>query len=315
MDLTRRNRAQELTSYIGIGLSWLMAALVVGVCFFIIGYLVQQGFKSMSWQFFTTDPSGSIAEGQGGGVRIPLVGTAFLIVGSMLLAVPLAIASAVYLAEYMDERNLLTRIIRVGLEVLAGVPSVVFGMFGLALFTLPALAFFSSSGADNASAAFGRSFFVASIIMGVHVLPFIVKVAEEAIRSVPASYRAGAAALGMTKWRAVRKIVLPAAAPGIATGVVLGMGLVAGDTAIVSLTLGATMTMAVDNWWQASNLLTVLRGTGSTLTTFIYFNSPAGEGNSPDLAFAAALVLIGLVVVLNVIAMLIARVQSNAGRA
>ena len=315
MDLTRQNRRQELGSYVGIAGSWLMAAVVVGACVFIVGYLASQGIHSVNWQFLSTDPNGSLAENQGGGVRIPIVGTIVLVLGSMVVAVPLAIASAVYLAEYMDERRLLTRIVRVGIEVLAGVPSVVFGMFGLALFTLPALAFFSSAGADNASAAFGRSFIVAAVIMGIHVLPFIVKVAEEAIRAVPGSYRAGAAALGMTKWRAIRKVVLPAAGPGIATGVVLGVGLVAGDTAIVSLTLGATMTMAVDNWWQASNILTVLRGTGSTLTTFIYYNSPAGDGNSPELAFGAALLLIGVVVVLNLAAMLIARSSARAGRA
>jgi phosphate transport system permease protein len=314
VDLSRHNRRHELSSYLGIALAWTMAGLLVGVCLTIIGYLISQGYKSITWEFLTTDPNGSLAENQGGGIRIPLVGTIVLVFGSLLIAVPLAIASAVYLAEYMDEKWAITRIIRIGIEVLAGVPSVVFGMFGLAVFTIPALAFFSSAGADNASAAFGRSFLVASIIMGIHVLPFIVKTAEEAIRSVPVSYRQGAAALGMTKWRALRKVVLPAAAPGIATGVVLGVGLVAGDTAIVTLTLGASMTMAADAWWQLGNLLTVLRGTGSTLTTFTYFNSPAGEGNSPELAFGAALLLMGVVIVVNLAATFIARYQTRAQR-
>jgi phosphate transport system permease protein len=182
------------------------------------------------------------------------------------------------------------------------------------VFTIPALAFFSSAGADNASAAFGRSFFVASIIMGIHVLPFVVKSAEEAIRAVPTSYRLGAAALGMTKWRLIRKVVLPAAAPGITTGMILGIGLVAGDTAIVTLTLGASMTMGADQWWQIGNLLPVLQGTGSTLTTFIYYNSPTGEGNSPQLAFGAALLLIGVVVAMNLVATRIAKLQSQPER-
>jgi phosphate transport system permease protein len=179
---------------------------------------------------------------------------------------------------------------------------------------LPAFAFLSQGGASNASAAYGRSFFVAAIVMGVHVLPFIIKVAEEAIRSVPRSFRSGAAALGMTKWRGVRKIILPAAGPGLATAVVLGMGLAAGDTAIVWLTLGGTMTMATDTWWNPSNALTVLKGTGSTLTTFTYFNSAAGDGNSPQLAFGAALVLMVVVLALNLSALMIARYQQNAGR-
>ena len=315
MNLTATNRRAQITSILGTVACWAMAVLVVGVCAFIIGYLLQQGASSISWKFLSTDPSGSIAEGGGGGVRIPLVGSALLIILSMLVAVPLAIASAVYLAEYMDEGRALTRIVRVGLEVLAGVPSVVFGMFGLAVFTLPALAFVSAAGADNHSDAYGRSFLVAGIVMGIHVLPFIIKVAEEAIRNVPRSYRSGAAALGMTKWRAIRKIVLPAAGPGIATGIILGMGLVAGDTAIVWLTLGGTMTMAADAWWAPSNALTVLRGSGSTLTTFIYYNSPAGEGNSIGLAFGAAVLLIGLLLVLNIITGVIARYQARAGRA
>ncbi|TLM90917.1 MAG: ABC transporter permease subunit, partial [Actinobacteria bacterium] len=119
--------------------------------------------------------------------------------------------------------------------------------------------------------------------------------------------RQGAAALGITKWRALRTVVLPAASPGFATAVVLGMGLAAGDTAIVWLTLGGTMTMGVDNWWNVAHAAEVLRGTGSTLTTFIYFSSPAGEGNAPDLAYGAALVLMTLVLILNSVAVFIGR--------
>jgi phosphate transport system permease protein len=314
MDLKSGAVRGRFSSMAGQAASWFAAGLVVAACLFIIGYLLKMGWGAVSWAFLTTDPNPSIVEGNGGGVRIPIAGTTFLVLLSMLVAVPLAIMAAVYLAEYMDEEKGLTRVIRVGLEVLASVPSVVFGMFGLAVFTLPAFAFLSQGGASNASAAYGRSFFVAAIVMGVHVLPFIIKVAEEAVRSVPRSFRSGAAALGMTKWRGVRKIILPAAGPGLATAVVLGMGLAAGDTAIVWLTLGGTMTMATDTWWNPSNALTVLKGTGSTLTTFTYFNSAAGDGNSPQLAFGAALVLMVVVLALNLSALMIARYQQNAGR-
>ena len=314
MDLTRTSRSGRVASMLGYAVSWLSVTVLAAVCLFIIGFLLYAGAQAISWAFLLTDPNPSLAENAGGGVRIPIAGTTLLILLSMLVAFPLAVATAVYLAEYMDETRPLTRAVRIGLEVLASVPSVVFGMFGLAVFTLPVFAFMSSSGADNASAAFGRSFLVAAIVMGIHVLPFVIKVSEEAIRSVPKSFREGAHALGITKWRAIRRVVLPAAGPGIATGVVLGMGLVAGDTAIVWLTLGGTMTMASDQWWQPNNLLTVLQGTGSTLTTFIYFNSPAGDGNSPQLAFGAALVLVVVVLVLNTAAMLIARYSTNAGR-
>jgi phosphate transport system permease protein len=236
---TQGNR--RLGSRVGIALCWAASIAVAVVCLFMIGYLAWQGWHSINWTFLSTDPVASLSEDSAGGVRTPMVGTAILVVSSILLILPVAIGAAVYLAEYMDERWWITRIVRIGLETLASVPSVVFGMFGLAVFTLSAF-----------------SFLVASIVMGVHILPFVIKVAEEAIRSIPASLRQGALALGMTKWRTIRKVVLPAAAPGIATAVVLGMGLAAGDTAIVWLTLGGTMTMAADQWWRVSNWLPVL---------------------------------------------------------
>jgi phosphate transport system permease protein len=188
-------------------------------------------------------------------------------------------------------------------------------MFGLALFTMGFFQFLSAGGAEGGGMAFGRSFFVASIVMAVHILPFVVKVSEEAIRNVPQSLRQGALALGMTKWRTISKIVLPAASSGIATAVVLGMGLAAGDTAIVWLTLGGSMTMAVDNWWTVGHWLTTLKGAGSTLTMYAYFNSAAGDGNSPDAAFGAAFVLICIVLIFNLIAALLFRRSGKmAGR-
>lgn len=297
----------QLGSRIGVALCWFASIVVAAVCIFIVGYLAFQGWHSINWRFLSTDPVASLSENQAGGVRTPMVGTALLVVFSMVLILPIAAGAATYLAEYMDERWWITRVVRIGLETLASVPSVVFGMFGLAVFTMGAFKFLSAGGAQGGTAAFGRSFLVASIVMGVHILPFVIKIAEEAIRSVPASLRQGALALGMTKWRTIRKVVFPAARSGIATAVVLGMGLAAGDTAIVWLTLGGTMTMAADKWWQIGNWLATLRGAGSTLTTYIYFNSPAGDGNSPGAAFGAAFVLIVLVLVLNLAAVLIFR--------
>jgi phosphate transport system permease protein len=304
----------SLGSRVGTALCWIASALVAAVCLFIIGYLVYQGWHSISWKFLTTDPVASLMEDSAGGVRTPMAGTAILVLGSILLALPLAVGAAVYLAEYMNERWWMTRIVRIGLETLASVPSAVFGMFGLSVFTLGTFTFLSGSGAEGSSAAFGRSFLVASIVMAIHILPFVIKVAEEAIRNVPVSLRQGALALGMTKWRTIRKVVLPAARSGIATAVVLGMGLAAGDTAIVWLTLGGSMTMAVEKWWQPDNWVAVLRGAGSTLTTYAYFNSPAGDGNSPGAAFGAALLLVLIVLVFNLAAVVLFRRDAKTGR-
>ncbi len=302
----------RIGSRVGIALCWAAAIAVASVCLFIIGYLLVQGWHSINWTFLSTDPVASMTEGEAGGVRTPMVGTAVLVLFSTFLILPVAIGAAIYLAEYMDERWWITRIVRIGLETLASVPSVVFGMFGLAVFTLGFFKFLSASGTEGGNMAFGRSFLVASIVMGVHVLPFVIKVAEESIRNIPLSQRQGALALGMTKWRTIRKVVLPAAKSGIATAVVLGMGLAAGDTAIVMLTLGGTMTMAVDKWWQVGNWVEVLKGAGSTLTSYIYFNSPAGDGNSPGAALGAAFVLIAIVLVFNLAAVLLFRRQQRA---
>ena len=253
-------------------------------------------------------------ESEAGGIRTPLVGTLLLIALSVAFAAPLSLAAAVQLAEYMDDRSLLTRSVRLGLEVLASVPSVVFGMFGLALFSVSFFRFLSSAGAEGADAAFGRSFLVAAIVMGIHILPFMTKVMEEAIRSVPSSYRQAAAGLGIEKWRSMVLVVLPTARSGIAAAVILGMGLVAGDTAIVWLLLGGTLSMGSDAWWLPGNWIEVVRGTGSTLTTYTYFSSPAGEGMAPGLAFGAALVLMVIVVVLNLAASLIGRQSARSER-
>jgi phosphate transport system permease protein len=200
----------------------------------------------------------------------------------------------------MDETKLGTKVIRLGLEVLAGVPSVVFGIWGLAFFSNRLFTFLSSSSDADPTLAFGRSFIIGSLVMAVHVLPFVVKVMEESLRSVPTRLREAAAALGLTKWRTIRRVVLPTAAPGLITALVLGLGLVIGDTAIVWLTVGGTMSMSgAEQWWLPQNWWDVLTGTGSTLTTFVYYSSPAGEGNSPGKAYAAALVLVLMIIGIN----------------
>lgn len=306
--------ADPLGSIVGPLFAWLCAFFVVSACVGIIAYIFTQGAPSIDAHFLTHDPNPSMTEAQSGGVRVPIAGTVLLIVLSMAVAAPLALASAIQLAEYMDERALLTRAVRVGLEVLAGVPSVVFGMFGIAMFTKPMFAFLSAQGAVASQAAFGRSFLVAAIVMGIHVLPFVAKAMEESIRSVPRSYRDAAAALGITKLRAIRKVILPAAAPGLSTGLVLGMGLVAGDTAIVWLTLGGTVGMGADRWWRPENWSAVLHGTGSTLTTFTYYTSPVGEGMAPEMAFGAALVLLAIVLLFNTLSTVLAQLGSRHHR-
>jgi phosphate transport system permease protein len=294
---------------------WSAAALVVLVAFSIVGFLLWQGVPALNWKFLITDPQPALTESLSGGIRSPLGGTILLVtIGTALLVLP-ALGASIYLAEYMREDRWLTRSVRLGLEVLAGVPSVVFGMFGLAFFTLSQLSFLSSPGAD-ASRAFGRSFVVGAIVMALHILPFVIKVMEEAIRSVPKAYRQAAAALGMRKWATTRKVILPAAAPGIMTGVILGMGLIAGDTAIVKLCVGDSMVMTgAEKWWLPWNWLHAALGAGSTLTSYTLYSSAAGEGNSPTKAFGAAFMLIMVVLVMNLGVEWLMRRRRAAGEA
>ncbi|MCX8006911.1 MAG: ABC transporter permease subunit [Coriobacteriia bacterium] len=290
---------------------WVSAAVVLAVCAGIVLAMAARGIGALEPSFFTTDPQPSFEESLAGGIRAPLAGSVILAVSGILAVFLPSLGAAIYLAEYMDEQKLGTRAIRLGLEVLAGVPSVVFGFWGLAVFSQPIFAFLSDSAGGDATSAFGRSFLVGALVMAVHILPFVVKVMEEAIRAVPRALREAGYALGLTKWRMIKRVVLPSAAPGIVTAIVLGLGLIVGDTAIVWLTVGGTMTMSgADAWWLPHNWLPVLKGTGSTLTTFIFYSSPAGEGNAPGKAYGAAFVLLALVVALNAFVAWIGRQRS-----
>ena len=141
MDRIDEGGRHDLGSRVGTMLCWIASVLVAAVCLFIVGYLLWQGWRSINWTFLTTDPVASLTENSAGGVRTPMAGTAILVLLSILGALPIAIGAAIYLAEYMNERWWITRIVRIGLETLASVPSVVFGMFGLSLFTLGAFTF------------------------------------------------------------------------------------------------------------------------------------------------------------------------------
>ncbi len=293
------NRKQK--DFVGKFFAWLASALTISICFGIILYLFVKGHSQINLGFLLTEPSASLQAGTGGGISTPLIGTILLAILGICLALPWALATAIYLAEYA-RRNMAISLLRLGVDVLAGVPTIVIAIFVLAIFTIPQLGLFSSmvEGVEGANKAFGRSFLVGAITMAVMILPFVIKVCEEAIKAVPYSYQEGSLALGATKWYTVSRIVLPSARRGISTGVILGMGRIIGDTAIVWLTLGGTMRMTgVQPWWQPINWFSTLKNTGSTLTSYIYYTSPAGEGNMPDKAFGASLVLIIIILVLN----------------
>jgi len=300
---------KKLRDYTGLVLSWLASSLTIAACGGIVLYLFINGFKEISWSFLTSEPASSFTSPTAGGISTPIVGTLVLTFIGIVVAFPWALATSIYLAEYAGRKGFAS-VLRVGIDVLAGIPTIVIAIFGAAVFSNPKLGFLSSMvvNGDEASKAFGRSFLVSGLTMAVMVLPFIIKTCEEALKSVPDTYREASLAMGASKWRTTTKIVLPSAKNGIATSVILGMGRIIGDTAIVWLTLGGTLQMTgVQPWWKPENWLSTLRNTGSTLTSYIYYTSPAGEGNMAAKAFGASFVLIVIIILLNVITGLIAK--------
>lgn len=199
-----------------------VAALVVVVpILLVILYVVVQGIGTLSWEFITAPPRNGMTEG---GIWPALLGTLFLTFGTAIFAMPLGIGAAIYLAEYAQD-NWVTRQVRLAIVNLAGIPSIVYGLFGLGAFVL----FLN----------LGTSIVAGSLTLGILTLPIVISTAEEAILSVPQEFRTVSLSLGATRWQTIRHQVLPNALPGIITGVILGLSRAAGETAPILFTVAA----------------------------------------------------------------------------
>jgi phosphate transport system permease protein len=301
---------KKLRDWTGLYLSWLASSITIAVCLGIIAFLCIKGFSQVNYNFLVTPPNPSMNQSMSGGISTPIIGTILLTLTGMLFAVPWGLATAIYLSEYGGGRNMI-KIFRLAIDVLASVPTIVIAIFGMAIFSLPQFGFLSSmvQGVEGVNRAYGRSFLVAGLTMAVMILPIIVRIFEEAIGAVPVNYRESALALGASKWQSITTVVLPSARGGIITGIILGMGRIIGDTAIVWLALGGTLRMTgIQPWWTPVNWLSTLQNTGSTLTTYVFYASPAGEGNMPEKAFGAAFVLIIIIIFLNLFTDLLGRI-------
>lgn len=206
---------------IAFGLLALAAATVVLPLLLVMGYMVWQGLGAVSWEFVTAMPRSGMKEG---GILPAVVGTVLLTFGTAIAAIPLAIGAAIYLAEYASD-NWFTRLIRLCIINLAGIPSITYGLFGLGLFVL--------------FMRLGTSLVAGSLTLGLMTLPVVISAAEEAILAVPQSFRVVSISLGGTKWQTIRHQVLPQALPGILTGVILGLERAAGETAPILFTVAA----------------------------------------------------------------------------
>jgi len=269
----------------GIGLCVLAAAIVL--------YMLAKGISALNINLFLQSPAPSLHQSQSGGFLDPLIGTLIVTLIGIAIAAPLGIAIASWLFEYGRPRWL-ARAVDSAIETIAGVPSIVLAIFGLIVFSQGFLAFLSQRASDGTVTA--QSFLVAGSILSLLALPLIVGATREALAQLPGRLREASYALGKTRITTLRSVLLPAIRPGIASGIVLGMGRIIGDTAILIILLGSTLKNEPAG---GTPLIGTLRGTGSTLTTYVYSNSPAGEGNAPQKAYAAAFVLLMIVLILN----------------
>lgn len=292
--------AWRLTDRLGLAFAWFMGLLFCAICAAIVLFLVVQGIRYLRPDMLWTNPKVGFSQSETGGFFSPLVGTVLVTAIAVAIATPVGVGVAVWLTEY-GRPTLLARVVESTVEMFAGAPSIVLALFGVIIFQSPILAFLSVS---NQGGAYGKSFFAAGAILSLLALPIIVANVREGLRAIPDHVREASYALGKTKIATIRRVLLPTARPSVITGSMVGAGHVIGDTAIIVLLLGNTYTLQTVG---GVPLLNVLRGTDSTLTSFIYANAPTGELNQPNKAYAAAVVLLGIVLVLNVIVDISAR--------
>ncbi len=212
---------RQKTQKIATAVITVIAIIVILPILYVIGFLFYNGIGAISWEFLSQPPRNGMTEG---GLLPAILGTIFLTLGTAVAAIPLGIGAAIYLAEYAGD-NRLTRLIRLAIVNLAGIPSIVYGLFGLGAFVL----FLN----------FGTSILAGSLTLGLMTLPVLISTAEEAIRSVPAEFRTVSLSLGATRWQTIRHQVLPHALPGIITGIILGLSRAAGETAPILFTVAA----------------------------------------------------------------------------
>jgi phosphate transport system permease protein len=263
--------------------------------------MAYRGLQYLKPELLWSHPSGEVDQSKSGGFLDPILGTILLTLIGIVIATPLAVAAAIWVVEYGKPAPL-ARAVESGIEVVAGTPDIVIAIFGLAIFQLPLFAplSFTASGGG----VFGRSFLAAGSMMSLIALPLVFGATREALMAIPSHVREASWALGKTRVCTIREILLPQVRRPIATGAALGMGRIVGDTAVVVVLLGATLQIEPQGDVPG---LSLLRGTGSTLTSYVYGNSPAGEGNAPQKAYAAAFVLLLIVLSLNLAVDLVGR--------
>jgi phosphate transport system permease protein len=286
--------------------AWIAGLALCAIAMAIVIYMGYRGIQYLRPGLLFSRPQVSTGQAGSGGFLDPLLGTALLTAIGVFLALPLAVASAVWIVEY-GRPSWLARVVESSIEIVAGTPDIVIALFGLAIFQLGVFAPLSFRA--EGGGVYGRSFIAAGAMMSLLALPPAFAATREGLQSVPAHMREAAFALGKTRIATIRRVLLPTVRSNIATGITLGVSRIIGDTAIVLLVLGDTLRIETQGGVPGVSLL---RGTGSALTSYVYDNSPAGEGAAPQKAYAAAFVLLALVLVLNLVVDRIGRSHASS---
>ncbi len=274
--ILRQLTRKQFRNDVWMGLLWLCGLITLIILVIIIGYILINGLGVINWNFLTES---SYHMGQSGGIYPMIVASIAITAIAVIVCTPLSVGAAIYLSEYARQ-SLLTTFIRFGADCLAGVPSIMFGMFGYIFFVY--------------YMHMGFSLLAGGLTLSIMALPIIMRVSEEAIKVVPQPYRLGSLAIGATKWQTIRKVVLPTAVPGIVTGIILGMGRAVGETAAVMLTAG-TVAMV------PSSLFSPIR----TMTLHVYLL--VTNGLSEQNAFGTSALLIIMILAITITSNIITR--------
>jgi phosphate transport system permease protein len=268
---------KEINQKIAFIIIKLLGIVVIGALLWILGFIIFNGIGVISWEFLTQAPTDGMTAG---GIFPAIVGTLCLVTGSMIFAFPLGAMAGIYMNEY-TANNLFVKIIRIVTNNMSGIPSIVFGLFGMTLFVN--------------MLGFGYSILAGSLTLGLMVLPIVIRTTEEALKAVPDAYRSGSLALGATKLQTIHRVILPAAYPNIITGLILSIGRVSGETAPILFTVAA---------YFLPKLPTSIFDQVMALPYHLYVLATSGtdiEASRP-IAFGTALVLIAIVLMMNMLA-------------
>lgn len=267
-------RSQKIAFFF-LFLATLLIVVPVGL---IVVIIIQKGLPAINWQFLADIPRQGM---RAGGIFPAIIGTFYLVLGAIIFALPIGLLAAIYLSEYAKD-NILNRIIKLAIVNLSGVPSVVYGLFGLALFVV--------------FLKFGASILSGSLTLGIMILPIIITTSREALESLPQSFREVSLSLGASKWQTIRHIVLPNAIPGILTGTILGLGRAAGETAPILFTVAA---------FYLPQLPKSIFDQAMALPYHLYVISTQVPNVDEKIRYGTALVLLSLVLFMNLIAIII----------